>query len=150
MTGPTTAIGATRTTAPNTTRFGGDQRIQLITGDRVVVGAKGRMVGFEPAKGRERIPVQVQRIKDHTLVVPSDAQRLIATGKLDQRLFDIGELTDPLLRRFTSVPPLPERPLWLPRSPVCRVRRRATGSRRHRRPPARAPSTSPLPTASSG
>ncbi|MFF3408741.1 S8 family serine peptidase [Streptomyces sp. NPDC002742] len=99
MTGPTTAIGATRTTAPNTTRFGGDQRIQLITGDRVVVGAKGRMVGFEPAKGRERIPVQVQRIKDHTLVVPSDAQRLIATGKLDQRLFDIGELTDPLLRK---------------------------------------------------
>jgi subtilisin family serine protease len=99
MTGPTTAIAANTTTTPNTTRFDGDQRIQLITGDRVVVGAKGQVVGFEPAKGREHIPVQVQRIKDHTLVVPSDAQRLIATGKLDQRLFDVGELTDPLLRK---------------------------------------------------
>ncbi|MEU0436290.1 S8 family serine peptidase [Streptomyces sp. NPDC006290] len=99
MTGPTTAIAANTTTRPNTTRFDGNQRIQLITGDRVVVGTKDQVVGFEPAKGRERIPVQVQRIKDHTLVVPSDAQRLIATGKLDQRLFDIGDLTDPLLRK---------------------------------------------------
>ncbi|WP_328444458.1 S8 family serine peptidase [Streptomyces sp. NBC_00386] len=99
MTGPTTAITANTATTPNTTRFDGDQRIRLITGDRVVVGAKGQVVGFEAAKGRERIPVQVQRIKDHTLVVPSDAQRLIATGKLDQRLFDVAELTDPQLRK---------------------------------------------------
>ncbi|MFJ6573289.1 S8 family peptidase [Streptomyces sp. NPDC091292] len=98
MTGPTTATAAHTATA-NTPRLGGDQRIQLITGDRVVVGAKGQVVGFEAAKGRERIPVQVQRVKDHTLVVPGDAQRLIATGKLDQRLFDIGELADPLLRK---------------------------------------------------
>uniref|UniRef100_A0AAU3I7G8 S8 family peptidase n=1 Tax=Streptomyces sp. NBC_01393 TaxID=2903851 RepID=A0AAU3I7G8_9ACTN len=99
MTGPTTAITANTATTPNTTRFDGNQRIRLITGDRVVVGAKGQVVGFEAAKGRERIPVQVQRIKDHTLVVPSDAQRLIATGKLDQRLFDVAELTDPQLRK---------------------------------------------------
>ncbi|MFJ6834377.1 S8 family peptidase [Streptomyces sp. NPDC091209] len=99
MTGPTTAIAANTTTTPDNARFDGGQRIQLITGDRVVVGTKGQVVGFEPAKGRERIPVQVQRIKDHTLVVPSDAQRLIATGKLDQRLFDVGELTAPLLRK---------------------------------------------------
>lgn len=99
MTGPTTAIAANTTTPPNTPRLDGNQRIQLITGDRVVVGAKGQVMGFEPAEGRERIPVQVQRIKGHTLVVPSDAQRLIATGKLDQRLFDVGELTDPQLRK---------------------------------------------------
>ncbi|MFI5752288.1 S8 family peptidase [Streptomyces sp. NPDC051644] len=99
MTGPATAIAADTTTTPNTTRFDGNQQIQLITGDRVVVGTKGQVVGFESAKGRERIPVQVQRIKDHTLVVPSDAQHLIATGKLDQRLFDVDELTDPLLRK---------------------------------------------------
>ncbi|MGQ4380159.1 hypothetical protein ACN6K9_003491 [Streptomyces sp. SAS_267] len=55
--------------------------------------AKGQVVGFEAAEGRERIPVRVQRIDDHTLVVPSDAQRLIPTGKLD-----VAELTDPLLR----------------------------------------------------
>ncbi len=102
MTGPATAITANTTTTPATpatTRSDGDQRIQLITGDRVVVAAGGRVVGFEAAKGRERIPVQVQRTKDHTLVVPADAQRLIAAGKLDQRLFDVNELTHPLLRQ---------------------------------------------------
>ncbi|MFC0844803.1 S8 family serine peptidase [Streptomyces noboritoensis] len=98
MTGPAAAIAANTTTTPNTPRLDGDQRIQLVTGDRVRVGAQGQVVGFEPAKGRERIPVQLQRIKDHTLVVPSDAQRLIATGRLDQRLFDVTALTDPLLR----------------------------------------------------
>ncbi|MFI1170953.1 S8 family peptidase [Streptomyces melanogenes] len=98
MTGPAAAITANTTTTPNTPRLDGDQRIQLVTGDHVKVGAQGQMVGFEPAKGRERIPVQLQRFKDHTLVVPSDAQRLIATGRLDQRLFDVTALTDPLLR----------------------------------------------------
>ncbi|GAA2301077.1 S8 family serine peptidase [Streptomyces kunmingensis] len=104
MTGPTTALAAhttvTPTTAPGTiTRSDGDQWIRLLTGDRVRVGAEGQLVGFEAAKGRERIPVQVRRIGGHTLVVPSDAQHLIATHKLDQRLFDISELTDPLLRK---------------------------------------------------
>ncbi|WP_405860750.1 S8 family serine peptidase [Streptomyces sp. NBC_00090] len=99
MTGPATAIIANTTATPSTTLFNGDQRIQLITGDRVTVDTKGRMVGFEPAEGREHIPVQIQRTKGHTLVVPSDAQRLIATGRLDQRLFDLDELTDPLLRK---------------------------------------------------
>lgn len=102
MTGPAASIATsatTTTTTPNTTRWDGNHRIQLITGDHVLVGDKGQVVSFESAKGRERIPVQVQRTKDHTLVVPSDAQRLIATGKLDQRLFDVDELTDPLLRK---------------------------------------------------
>ncbi|MFB7591283.1 S8 family serine peptidase [Streptomyces sp. NPDC056169] len=99
MTGPTTAIAANTTPAPNTTRFDGSQRIQLVTGDHVVVGAKGQVLGFEAAKGREHIPVQVQRIKDQYLLVPSDAQRLIADGTLDQRLFDINELSDPRLRK---------------------------------------------------
>ncbi|WP_190087812.1 S8 family peptidase [Streptomyces melanogenes] len=98
MTGPVAALAANTTTTPKTPRLDSDQRIQLVTGDRVRVGAQGQVVGFEPAKGRERIPVQLQRIKDHTLVVPSDAQRLIATGRLDQRLFDVTALTDPLLR----------------------------------------------------
>ncbi|MFC8981162.1 S8 family serine peptidase [Streptomyces sp. NPDC057411] len=99
MTGPATAIAAPAKAVPFTARIGGHQRIPLVTGDRVVVDAKGRMVGFESAPGRERIPVQVQRTGDRTLVVPSDAQRLIATGRLDQRLFDLGVLTDPRLRR---------------------------------------------------
>ncbi|MFF1304010.1 S8 family serine peptidase [Streptomyces sp. NPDC058307] len=66
--------------------------ITLITGDRVTVDAKGRVVGLERAKGREHIPVQIRKMAGHTLVVPADAARLVAGGKLDQRLFDITEL----------------------------------------------------------
>ncbi|MFP3991812.1 S8 family serine peptidase [Streptomyces sp. E11-3] len=71
----------------------GKQRVVLITGDRVVVDAKGKPVAFERAKGRAHIPIRVQRAKDRTLVIPADAQRLIASGKLDKRLFDLTELT---------------------------------------------------------
>ncbi|MEU4996721.1 S8 family serine peptidase [Streptomyces sp. NPDC021622] len=69
-------------------------RITLITGDRVSVDAKRRVTAIEPAEGRERIPVRTLRTPTgHTLVIPADAQRLITTGKLDQRLFDITELS---------------------------------------------------------
>ncbi|MER5912507.1 S8 family serine peptidase [Streptomyces sp. NPDC001982] len=67
-------------------------RITLITGDRVAVDGKGRVVGLDRAKGREHIPFQVRKAAGHTLVIPADAARLIATGKLDQRLFDVTEL----------------------------------------------------------
>ncbi|EPH39702.1 S8 family serine peptidase [Streptomyces aurantiacus] len=68
-------------------------RLTLVTGDRVTVDAKGRVSGFEPGEGRERIPVRTRAFKGHTLVLPYDAQRLIAEGKVDQRLFDVTELT---------------------------------------------------------
>lgn len=69
-------------------------RITLITGDRVTADSKGRVTAFERAKGRERIPVLTKRVGGHTLAIPADAQRLIAAGKLDQRLFDITELSN--------------------------------------------------------
>ncbi|MFF0127079.1 S8 family serine peptidase [Streptomyces mirabilis] len=74
-------------------------RITLITGDRVVVDAKGRVVGFERAKGREHVPVQIRKADGHTLVVPADAQALIADGKLDRRLFDVTELNKAAVRK---------------------------------------------------
>ncbi|QNE79209.1 S8 family serine peptidase [Streptomyces finlayi] len=80
-------------------RAAATHHLTLITGDRVQVDAKGRIVGFEPAKGRERIPVQKQTRGGHTLVVPADARRLISTGRLDQRLFDVTELSRPENRR---------------------------------------------------
>ncbi|MFJ4710961.1 S8 family peptidase [Streptomyces sp. NPDC088785] len=67
--------------------------VTLITGDRVAVDAKGRPAGVEPAAGRAHIPVQTRTLGGHTYVVPLDAQRLIAAGTLDQRLFDITELS---------------------------------------------------------
>ena len=74
-------------------------RITLITGDRVVVDAKGNPVGFERAKGRDGIPAQVRKADGHTLVIPADAARLIAGGKLDQRLFDITGLNKSATRK---------------------------------------------------
>ncbi|MER6477916.1 S8 family serine peptidase [Streptomyces filamentosus] len=111
MTGPAGAIAtnatgtakhtkdATGAAASGVARVGGDRRVPLVTGDHVVVDAEGRMVRFEAAAGREHIPVEVRRTGDRTLVVPADAQRLLAEGRLDQRLFDLGVLADPRLRR---------------------------------------------------
>ncbi|MFJ9703876.1 S8 family peptidase [Streptomyces sp. NPDC101234] len=66
--------------------------VTLITGDRVALDAKGRVVGLERAKGRERIPFRISKVDGHTLVVPGDAVQLVTSGKLDQRLFDVTEL----------------------------------------------------------
>lgn len=73
--------------------------ITLITGDRVTVDAKGNVVGLKRAKGRAHIPVKVRRSGGHTYVVPADAARLIASGTLDRRLFDITELNKSATRR---------------------------------------------------
>ncbi|GHA31138.1 hypothetical protein GCM10010329_63210 [Streptomyces spiroverticillatus] len=103
MTGPATAVDQPPVQEPASPSAAagsaGGQRIQLVTGDHVRVDAKGRLAGFEAAKGRERIPVQTLRTKGHTLVIPADAQRLISTGKLDRRLFDLNELADPQVRK---------------------------------------------------
>ncbi|KOU59183.1 peptidase S8 [Streptomyces sp. MMG1533] len=90
MTSPASAKPEQRATGA--AQLTSNHRITLITGDRVSVDSKGRVVGLERAKGRERIPVQIRKVDGHTLVIPADAARLVATGKLDQRLFDITEL----------------------------------------------------------
>ncbi|MFJ9892194.1 S8 family peptidase [Streptomyces sp. NPDC091280] len=88
-----TTGSAQRTDSAARSRLAGQHHLTLITGDRVTVDAKGRVVGLQPAKGRQHIPVQVRKVAGHTLVIPADAARLVATGKLDQRLFDITELS---------------------------------------------------------
>ncbi|MDO0916701.1 S8 family serine peptidase [Streptomyces sp. DT2A-34] len=99
-----TSAAATSTAAPGPAGLPSDAiragaHITLITGDRVVVDAKGRVAGLQRAKGREEIPVQVSKVDGHTLVIPADAARLIATGKLDRRLFDVTELNKPATRK---------------------------------------------------
>ncbi|MEU9896994.1 S8 family peptidase [Streptomyces phaeochromogenes] len=98
MTGPASAE-AERTAGDQAVQTSPKHRVTLITGDRVVVDAKGRVLGLERAKGREGIPVQIRRADGHTLVVPADAARLIASGKLDQRLFDVTELNKSASRK---------------------------------------------------
>ncbi|MFI6880234.1 S8 family peptidase [Streptomyces sp. NPDC050400] len=75
------------------------RHVTLITGDRVTLNAKGKPIGLDRAEGRAHIPVQTRIVGGHTYVVPLDAQRLIATGKLDQRLFDVTELSKASYRK---------------------------------------------------
>ncbi|MEV7399399.1 S8 family serine peptidase [Streptomyces sp. NPDC091267] len=87
------------TSQPAHSMSGARHQLTLITGDHVTVDARGRVVSFRPAAGREHIPVQRQLRDGHTLLVPADAHRLIGSGKLDRRLFDITELNRAANRR---------------------------------------------------
>ncbi|MCZ4514618.1 S8 family serine peptidase [Streptomyces sp. ActVer] len=112
MTGPASAGGSTgsgQTTKAGQAGQAGARaaakgpvahRVTLITGDRVAVDAKGRVLGVERAEGREHIAIRTltESESGHSLVVPADAQRLIASGRLDQRLFDITELSRKAVR----------------------------------------------------
>ncbi|MFJ9434275.1 S8 family peptidase [Streptomyces sp. NPDC101490] len=77
----------------DTARSGPGSVITLITGDRVRVDAEGAVTGLQRAAGRERIPVQTRIQHGRTHVIPYDARELIASGTLDQRLFDVTELS---------------------------------------------------------
>ncbi|MGI3200301.1 hypothetical protein ACRJ4W_20925 [Streptomyces sp. GLT-R25] len=57
--------------------------VTLITGDRVDVGADGRVVRLKRGKGREDIGFSVRREAGHTYVVPQDALRPVADGVLE-------------------------------------------------------------------
>ncbi|MEU7726839.1 S8 family serine peptidase [Streptomyces sp. NPDC040724] len=104
--GPTTPAGAAPPAAPagadrpsDRPASAGLTHLTLITGDRVTVDADGRPVGFRPAPGREKIPVSVERDNGRTSLVPADARRLVLSGRLDARLFDVTELSRPEYRR---------------------------------------------------
>ncbi|WP_461081223.1 S8 family peptidase [Streptomyces deserti] len=99
MTSPASAKGEQPAGVSKASSLAAKHRITLITGDRVAVDAKGRVVGLERAKGRDDIPVQIRKVDGHTLVIPADVARLIATGKLDQRLFDVTELNKATTRK---------------------------------------------------
>ncbi|WP_158852418.1 hypothetical protein [Saccharothrix deserti] len=67
--------------------------VTLITGDRVVV--TGEAVGaFHPGPGRERVTFHSTHRAGRLHVVPEDAVKAIAAGRLDPRLFDITGLIE--------------------------------------------------------
>lgn len=97
-TGLTAPAGAASAAFPTRITTGTPVTVTLITGDRVTVNGSGAVVRFEPGKGRERVPVEIERADGRTLVLPADARDLLAAGKLDRRLFDVTTLADPTLR----------------------------------------------------
>jgi subtilisin family serine protease len=67
--------------------------VTLVTGDTVTLDAAGRVVGVAAAKGREGVGFRISRAADgHTYAVPRDAERLLADGTADRRLFDVTRL----------------------------------------------------------
>jgi subtilisin family serine protease len=92
MTSPAAAGPEQRTAGTQAASRAGQHHVTLITGDRITVDAKGRVLAIQPAEGREHIPVQLRKTEGHTYVIPADAARMVAGGKLDQRLFDVTEL----------------------------------------------------------
>ncbi|MER7761680.1 S8 family serine peptidase [Streptomyces sp. NPDC097619] len=66
--------------------------VTLVTGDEVVLGGDGKVVRIDRAAGREGIVFTVRREAGRTYVIPQDAQRPLADGVVDRRLFDVTRL----------------------------------------------------------
>ncbi|WP_027928240.1 S8 family serine peptidase [Amycolatopsis benzoatilytica] len=68
--------------------------LTLITGDQVAVRRLGNRTipQVRPGLGRAKMPFVVTQAGGHTYVVPSDARRLLDSGKLDRRFFDVTTL----------------------------------------------------------
>jgi subtilisin family serine protease len=62
--------------------------ITLITGDQVLTSQRA----VRPAPGREHVSFTTYTAQGHEFVVPDDALPMVASGRLDERLFDVTEL----------------------------------------------------------
>ncbi len=86
---PPTAVGDTAPTALRGKQF------TLVTGDVVTVSASGdgSRVDVEPAPGRERVGfLRTRTGKDDISVIPTDVAPLLASGKVDEQLFNLSAL----------------------------------------------------------
>lgn len=102
--GATRSGGAAGATAPEDPRTasGGERggrrpkvaTVTLVTGDRVrLITRDGRTTVVPvPGAGREQVQFAVRQRGQQIEVVPSDAAPLLLAGKLDRRLFQIGDL----------------------------------------------------------
>ncbi|WP_406261009.1 S8 family serine peptidase [Actinacidiphila glaucinigra] len=75
---------------------GGPARtVTLVTGDTVTVDRAGKVTGVSAAEGREGMTFRISRAAGgHAFTVPRDAERLLADGTVDRRLFDVTRLVD--------------------------------------------------------
>ncbi|MGX1909431.1 hypothetical protein ACWIID_11270 [Streptomyces phaeochromogenes] len=103
MTGPTSAGGSTAAggtgkagKAGQTTKAGSSaaaqgpvaHRVTLITGDRVAVDAKGRVLGVERAAGREHIAIRTRDASRREHAHPVAGSLLPGAHQLDATAFD--------------------------------------------------------------
>ncbi|NMO55676.1 S8 family serine peptidase [Actinoplanes sp. TBRC 11911] len=86
---PEPAAATTATAAASQARA-----VTLITGDTVRVSSVNGQtaVDVQPAKGREKVPFVTSSAGGNVRVIPADAAGLLASGRLDARLFDVSTL----------------------------------------------------------
>jgi subtilisin family serine protease len=68
---------------------GSGHTVILVTGDRVTLSGDGSRVSAQAGPGRSGVNFAVTRVRGHVQVVPDDAGPLLASGRLDPRLFDV-------------------------------------------------------------
>ena len=90
--GAAQSVSGTASTAGTAPTVSKAKSVTLVTGDRVTLDATGQVTGVRPAKGREGTTFRIARHADRTYVVPRDAERLLANGTADRRLFDVTQL----------------------------------------------------------
>ncbi|HEX6354610.1 S8 family serine peptidase [Actinophytocola sp.] len=77
--------------------------VTLVTGDQVVLhGGVAREV--RPGPGREGMRFSVHKAAGHLYVIPADALRAVASGRVDRRVFDLTTLTEFGYDRRDTVP----------------------------------------------
>ncbi|MER5435119.1 S8 family peptidase [Streptomyces sp. NPDC002588] len=89
------ASGAAATSAATGTGTGTGTTVTLVTGDKVTLDGTGRVTGVQTAKGRDGITFRINRTTGgSTYVIPSDAEKPLADGTADRRLFDVTGLVE--------------------------------------------------------
>jgi subtilisin family serine protease len=78
--------------SPQTARPGGTT-VTLITGDRVTMHDTNS-ISIMPGEGREKMTFSRLTARGHVYVIPNDARKLVSSGQVDRRLFDVTTLVD--------------------------------------------------------
>ncbi|MEU0094504.1 S8 family serine peptidase [Kribbella sp. NPDC006257] len=72
-----------------------DQHVTLLTGDRVTLhGGDPARASIEPGPGRRGVTFSAQRTNGKLYVIPSDVNPLVASGRIDRRLFEVAGLIE--------------------------------------------------------
>jgi subtilisin family serine protease len=72
-----------------------DQHVTLLTGDRVTLhGGDPAKASIEPGPGRRGVTFSAQRTNGKLYVIPSDVNPLVASGRIDRRLFEVAGLIE--------------------------------------------------------
>ena len=77
--------------------------VTLITGDRITVTGDQQPT-VTPGPGREGMSFEMRNVNGRRSVLPSDAEVLVRSGRVDPRLFDVTTLLEQGLDRQDSLP----------------------------------------------